>query len=126
MGRAGKAVEMSIDHKPEDEGELARITKSGSVVENGRVDGNLNLSRALGDLKYKQRNHLKPEEQAITSNPDTYCFDLTPDTDFIIMGCDGIWEQKSNDEMVAWVYERIKEGKELGTIVEELLHSQVS
>jgi len=25
--------------------------------------------------------------------------------DFILMGCDGIWEKKSNEEAVAWVYE---------------------
>jgi serine/threonine protein phosphatase PrpC len=92
MGRGGKCVEMSIDHKPENEVEIARIHKAGSVIENGRVDGNLNLSRALGDLKYKHRDHLTAEEQAITANPDVYTFDLTDDTDFIIMGCDGIWE----------------------------------
>ena len=61
MGKAGKAVEMSIDHKPEGPIEIERITKAGSVITEGRVDGNLNLTRSLGDLKYKQRD-LKPEE----------------------------------------------------------------
>ena len=76
MGKAGTAVEMSIDHKPEGQIEIDRITKSGSVITEGRVDGNLNLTRSLGDLKYKHRAHLTPEEQAITANPDTYVFDL--------------------------------------------------
>lgn len=31
---------------------------------------------------------------------------MTPEDDFIIMGCDGIWEKWSNEEMVEWVYER--------------------
>ena len=62
MGRAGGAVEMSIDHKPENEVEIDRITKSGSVITEGRVDGNLNLTRSLGDLKYKHRPNLTPEE----------------------------------------------------------------
>jgi serine/threonine protein phosphatase PrpC len=78
------------------------------------VDGNLNLTRSLGDLKYKQRAHLKPEEQAITANPDTYEFDLTNDIDFILMGCDGIWEKKSNEQAVEWVYEQINKQKEEG------------
>lgn len=99
---------MSIDHKPESQTEIDRITKSGSTITDGRVDGNLNLTRSLGDLKYKQREHLKPEEQAITANPDTYEFDLDKGIDFILMGCDGIWEKKSNEEAVAWVYEQIK------------------
>ena len=53
MGRGGKCVALSFDHKPENEEERNRIYKAGSVVTEGRVDGNLNLSRALGDLKHK-------------------------------------------------------------------------
>ena len=98
MGKNEKAVEMSIDHKPDCQVEIDRIEKSGSVITEGRVDGNLNLTRSLGDLKYKHRAHLKPEEQAITANPDTYEIDLDNEVDFILMGCDGIWEKKSNEE----------------------------
>lgn len=101
MSVGGKAVEMSIDHKPNDEGERARIEAAGSEVNaEGRVDGNLNLSRSLGDLKSKHRPHLPAEEQAITANPDTYVFDLTDDLDFILMGCDGIWEKNDNEKAV--------------------------
>lgn len=53
---------MSIDHKPESQIEIDRIHAAGSVITEGRVDGNLNLTRSLGDLKYKQRSHLTPEE----------------------------------------------------------------
>lgn len=108
MGKGSKCIEMSIDHKPESEIEVERITKAGSTITEGRVDGNLNLTRSIGDLKYKHREHLKPEEQAITANPDTYEFDISDDIDFIIMGCDGIWEKKSNEEMVEWVYAALK------------------
>lgn len=111
MGRNGKACEMSIDHKPDCQTEIDRIEKSGSTITEGRVDGNLNLTRSLGDLKYKNRTHLTPEEQAITANPDTYVLDLTPDTDFVLMGCDGIWEKRSNEEAVEWVYEQIEKQK---------------
>jgi serine/threonine protein phosphatase PrpC len=101
MCKGGKAVEMSVDHKPNDEGERARIEAAGSEVNaEGRVDGNLNLSRSLGDLKSKHRPHLPAEEQAITANPDTYVFDLTDDLDFILMGCDGIWEKNDNEKAV--------------------------
>lgn len=45
----GKAVDMSYDHKPEDEVELARIKNAGGkVTMDGRVNGGLNLSRAIG------------------------------------------------------------------------------
>ena len=44
---------MSEDHKPDNENEKARITKAGGEVWEGRVNGTLNLSRAIGDLEYK-------------------------------------------------------------------------
>ena len=118
---------MSIDHKPTDDGERARIEKAGSeVTAEGRVDGNLNLSRSLGDLKYKNKTHLTQEEQAITANPDTYVFDLTNDIDFILMGCDGIWEKHSNEEAVAWFQDKIGDKGlndiNIKALTEEYLH----
>ena len=53
LARGGKAIPLSFDHKPENEEERSRIEKAGSTIVEGRVDGNLNLSRSLGDLKYK-------------------------------------------------------------------------
>jgi serine/threonine protein phosphatase PrpC len=62
LARGGKAIPLSFDHKPENEEERKRIEHAGSTILEGRVDGNLNLSRSLGDLKYKQKKSLKPEE----------------------------------------------------------------
>jgi hypothetical protein len=46
----GKAVDMSFDHKPTDPIELDRITKAGGKVgPDSRVNGGLNLSRAIGE-----------------------------------------------------------------------------
>lgn len=131
LSRNKKAVEMSKDHKPTDDSEKERIEKAGSeVTAEGRVDGNLNLSRSLGDLKYKNRAHLKPEDQAITANPDTYVFDLTDDIDFILMGCDGIWEKHSNEEAVQWVHDKIGNKKlnelDLKQITEDYLHYNIA
>ena len=47
--RNGKAIDMSVDHKPEDEIERNRINKAGGrITMDGRVNGGLNLSRAIG------------------------------------------------------------------------------
>lgn len=47
--RDGVAVDLSVDHKPEDDSERTRIEAAGGKVTNdGRVNGGLNLSRALG------------------------------------------------------------------------------
>ncbi|CAF5029067.1 unnamed protein product, partial [Rotaria socialis] len=69
--RNGRAIEMSVDHKPEDTEERTRIEKAGyKVTLDGRVSGGLNLSRAIGDHAYKKTAKLPPEEQAITALPD--------------------------------------------------------
>jgi serine/threonine protein phosphatase PrpC len=49
-----QAYGLSQDHKPLDEEEKNRIVKAGGfVTSEGRVNGNLNLSRSLADYKYK-------------------------------------------------------------------------
>ena len=62
-------------------------------------------------------------------------FDLEKGIDFILMGCDGIWEKKTNDEAVAWVYEQIdkqrsQNGKnsdiDIKQIVRDLLHENLA
>jgi len=66
LAREGLAINLSEDHKPDDEIERTRIKKAGSEIVDGRVDGNLNLSRSMGDLKHKMKPGLTPEEQPIT------------------------------------------------------------
>lgn len=58
LARAGRAKDMSEDHKPENPGELSRIQRAGGFVEEGRVNGMLALSRALGDFEYKGNDKL--------------------------------------------------------------------
>ena len=53
-------VELSYDHKPGNPQELKRIQNSGHFVEDDRVDGNLALSRAIGDFNYKDKLSMTP------------------------------------------------------------------
>ncbi len=44
-----------------------------------RVNGNLNLSRAIGDLKYKTNRTLEAKDQIITAEPDVRKVALQPE-----------------------------------------------
>lgn len=55
----------------------------------------------------------------ITAKPDISKI-KNENIDFIIMGCDGIWEIKTNPEMVAWVQARLDK-KKFDIICGELL-----
>lgn len=72
---------------------------------------------------------MKAEEHPITANPDVFEYEWDKDCDFIIMGCDGVWERKSNEEMVSWVYEKLGDEPseaDLNAVVKKLLHENIS
>lgn len=119
LSRAGKAVALTEDHKPTNDEEFSRIMKAGGFVADGRVNGSLNLSRALGDLEYKQVSSLPPEEQMVTANPEIRSLRLTDDDEFLILACDGIWDVLTNDDAVAFVRERLIKGFSPKQICEE-------
>jgi len=50
----GKAIPLSFDHKPDDEEEEKRVRNAGGYVTGGRVEGDLAVSRGLGDFRFKQ------------------------------------------------------------------------
>ncbi|XP_065366792.1 probable protein phosphatase CG10417 [Calliphora vicina] len=123
--RKGKAIEMSLDHKPEDDEESSRIIKAGGrVTLDGRVNGGLNLSRALGDHAYKMNHDLPAEEQMISALPDIKKLIISPDDEFMVLACDGIWNFMTSEEVVDFVRLRINdENKKMSEICEELFEA---
>lgn len=102
-----RAVPLSVDHKPNQNREFSRIKAAGGFVKSiyghHRVNGNLNLSRAIGDLKYKQNPSLRPEEQIITADPDITVYSRCPDDQYIILACDGIWDCLENQQVANFI-----------------------
>eukprot|EP01122_Echinamoeba_exundans_P006450 TRINITY_DN1818_c0_g1_i3.p1 TRINITY_DN1818_c0_g1~~TRINITY_DN1818_c0_g1_i3.p1 ORF type:complete len:389 (+),score=105.80 TRINITY_DN1818_c0_g1_i3:822-1988(+) len=93
--RAGKAVDITVDHKPDSETELERIKHAGGfVAENRRVNGVLALSRALGDME------LQPH---VTYVPDVFFVDIREDDEFLIIACDGLWDVVTSEQAVKLV-----------------------
>ena len=128
MCKSGVAYPQSEDHKPEMESEKNRIYKAEGWISEGRVKGNLNLTRGFGDLEYKQNKNLKPEEQMITANPDIKVVDYDKDIEFIIIGCDGIWDCLKNQEACDIVTKRLREdpGIKISKIIEDMMDSIVA
>jgi len=51
--KSGKLIELSYDHKPDNAQEMARVKAAGGFIEDGRVQGIIAVSRAIGDWEYK-------------------------------------------------------------------------
>ncbi|XP_059660801.1 probable protein phosphatase 2C 24 [Cornus florida] len=91
LSRKGKAVPLSIDHKPDRPDELSRIEAAGGRViywDGPRVLGFLAMSRAIGD------NYLKPY---VSCEPEVVIIDRTAEDDCLILASDGLWDVVSNN-----------------------------
>eukprot|EP00456_Euglypha_rotunda_P011505 TRINITY_DN13028_c0_g1_i16.p1 TRINITY_DN13028_c0_g1~~TRINITY_DN13028_c0_g1_i16.p1 ORF type:complete len:291 (-),score=31.93 TRINITY_DN13028_c0_g1_i16:12-884(-) len=94
LARSGKAVEMSVDHKPVREEEKKRIEQlGGRIIYYGtwRVEGVLAVTRAIGDRRLKKYVSAVPEivQRKIQSGDD-----------FLILATDGVWDVLSSQEAV--------------------------
>jgi serine/threonine protein phosphatase PrpC len=96
----GKAVRLTEDHKPWDLNEATRVARAGGSVRNGRINGNLNVSRSLGDLRYKQDGQLLATQQMVSANPDVVTHKLRQGDEFLVLACDGVWDCLSDQECV--------------------------
>lgn len=121
LGVCGTAKPLSFDHKPDNEGEKSRISNAGGFVEMSRVNGNLALSRALGDFSFKTQSRLPPEEQVVTAYPDVLAHPLSDLDEFVVLACDGIWDCMTSQEVVEFVRRGVAEKLPLEDICELLM-----
>mmetsp|Transcript_9431 Transcript_9431/g.28369 ORF Transcript_9431/g.28369 Transcript_9431/m.28369 type:complete len:793 (-) Transcript_9431:419-2797(-) len=108
--RGGTAVPLSYDHKPDNAEEQKRIEEAGGFVRRGRTMGNLSLSRALGDFEFKRNGTLPASKQMITAYPEISETELCEEDEFLILACDGIWEDMTSQQVVDFVRQRLDAG----------------
>lgn len=105
LSRNCTAIDLTRDHKPNDDREKARILAMGEKIEWDhyckvhRVR-NLSLSRAVGD---------KFAKPAVSGEVEIKCFPVLDGKDeFIILASDGLWDVMSSQEVVSYVHKRLK------------------
>ncbi|KAF9899630.1 Protein phosphatase 2C 2 [Lobosporangium transversale] len=118
LGSNGTAIAMSNDHKPMNKAEAARIVAAGGFVQYNRVNGNLALSRALGDFEFKMNAMLGPEEQIVTANPAIREHKITDEDEFLVLACDGIWDCMSSQDVITFIRKGIADKIPLERICE--------
>ncbi|XP_009766263.1 putative protein phosphatase 2C 2 isoform X1 [Nicotiana tabacum] len=98
--RKGEAIDMSQDHRPSYAAERRRVEELGGFIDDGYLNGILSVTRALGDWDMKL-----PSGSAcpLTAEPEFRQIVLTEDDEFLIIGCDGIWDVMSSQQAVSIV-----------------------
>jgi serine/threonine protein phosphatase PrpC len=105
LGSGGKCIALSEDHRPDDLKERMRIERAGHFVAMHRVDGELAMSRALGDFQYKTRPLFPRSEQAVTCVPDIEVHERSTADEVLVLASDGVWDVLSNRDAVTFLSE---------------------
>ncbi|KAF3447190.1 hypothetical protein FNV43_RR12370 [Rhamnella rubrinervis] len=105
--RRGKAIEMSRDHKPMCNKEKKRIEASGGYVYDGYLNGQLNVARALGD--WHMEGMKGRDGGPLSAEPELKSTKLTEEDEFLIIGCDGIWDVFMSQNAVDFARRRLQE-----------------
>ncbi|KAJ0248206.1 protein phosphatase 2C 22 [Hirschfeldia incana] len=111
LSRQGKAIEMSKDHKPMSCKERRRIEASGGYIYDGYLNGLLNVARAIGDFHMEGMKRKKDGSNGgpLIADPEVMTTRLTQEDEFLIMGCDGVWDVFMSQNAVDFARRRLQE-----------------
>ncbi|XP_005101909.1 integrin-linked kinase-associated serine/threonine phosphatase 2C [Aplysia californica] len=101
------AIPLTADHNPTVYEERMRIQKAGGFVKEGRVMGQLEVARSIGDGPYK--NH------GVTCVPDIRRCQLTENDRFLMIACDGLWKIYTAEESIQTALNVLEDKKTEGT-----------
>ena len=112
----GKIFFVTKDHKPDSDTEKERIKNAGGqiyqspsivpIYQNGKklslpwrvLPGRLSVSRTFGDIEAKLER-FGGKKGVITPSPDVTEIELNNEFDFMVIGCDGIFDVLSNEDL---------------------------
>jgi serine/threonine protein phosphatase PrpC len=104
IARVGNVRQIVKKHSPEDASERKRIEQLGGVIlfwgNSYRVNGALAVSRAIGDMLHKP---------FVSAEPEIDVIQLDGEEDFVVLGCDGLWDMLTEDDVALTVYQKLRE-----------------
>jgi len=95
ISKAGKAIPLSEDHKPNRSDERKRIENAGGIVMwagTWRVGGVLAMSRAFGNRMLKQ---------FVVADPEIQEQEIDEELELLVLASDGLWDVVPNDDAVS-------------------------
>lgn len=98
---------LTKDHKPHLFEEKSRIEKIGGEIYYDGMDwriGDLSVSRSFGDMD---------AAPYVTHKPDIFKYNLKRNDKFLILGCDGLWDELTNQDAINFVLNKLNETSNL-------------
>ncbi|KAE8661964.1 Protein phosphatase 2C 57 [Hibiscus syriacus] len=143
LSRAGKAQVLTDSHRPYGSNqaslqEIKRIREAGGWISNGRICGDIAVSRAFGDTRFKTKKNefgsflalnlkmLKKgveerrwsekfisrvvfNDDLVIASPDTFKVAIGSDAEFVLLASDGLWDYINSSDAVAFVRNQLRE-----------------
>lgn len=85
-------IVLSEEHKCTNEKEIERITNANGKISNGRVKGQLAITRTLGDLSLKKCG--------VIATPDIKRHIIDNNDKYIVLATDGLWDVVTEREII--------------------------
>ncbi|BBN13433.1 protein MpPP2C_G [Marchantia polymorpha subsp. ruderalis] len=115
LSKRGVAVQMSRDHKPCCAMERSRIESVGGYVYDGYLNGQLAVARALGDWHMTELKEFRNEipgrsffDGPLSGEPELQQAVLTDEDEFMIIGCDGLWDVFTSQNAIDFARKRLQ------------------
>lgn len=121
LSRHGVAVEMSKDHRPCCNIERTRIESLGGFIDDGYLNGQLGVTRALGDWHIQGLKENGAQTGPLSAEPELKLVTLTKEDEFLIIGSDGIWDVFRSQNAVDYVRRRLQEHNDVKLCCKEVV-----
>uniref|UniRef100_A0A6N2LPP4 protein-serine/threonine phosphatase n=1 Tax=Salix viminalis TaxID=40686 RepID=A0A6N2LPP4_SALVM len=128
LSRSGKMEVLTDAHRPYGSNkislqEIRRVREAGGWIVNGRICGDIAVSRAFGDMRFKTKKNEMLENgvkegrwsekfssrvqfngDLVIASPEVYQVALESDAEFVILASDGLWDYMNSSD--AAVFDR--------------------
>lgn len=135
LSRNGKPLVLTVRHTiASNPSEEERVRGVGGKVCHNRVGHpnynpavvSLAVTRAIGDAGFKLARYTDGKASGVIAVPDTTITRLTDDDEFLVIGCDGLWDVMSYEEVVDFCFRRFQEGVPAQSIAEALAQAALN
>ena len=118
----GCALPLTQDHRLTRPDELARIRNAGGLVVNHRLNGSLAVSRSFGDVLHKDAATCP----TLTAAPEVAIRALDDEDEFVVVGCDGLWDTLSMQTVTNFVRAELQRHRDLQRAAKALTEEAIA
>ncbi|KAA8535272.1 hypothetical protein F0562_030275 [Nyssa sinensis] len=125
LSRHGVAIEMSKDHRPGCLNERMRIESLGGFIDDGYLNGQLGVTRALGNWHMKGLKEIGERGGPLSAEPELKLMTLTKEDEFLIIGSDGVWDVFRSQNAVDFARRKLQEHNDVKLCCKEIVEEAI-